>query len=206
MSLFKVFALPVIALAAVLGLLFTPKSVDIPLRGVPLFTEPSYDSYAPLSADLGSHTISQRATDAEGNRWGKLGEYWVDLDALEALRTDTPPLTAWYAESDKLGGRRYESYSDGPIDISTVALAFYPSEDLRDIRFYTIDYGEGGEEVWTELHAFDSLKADSAFLAAVKFYGDLTLYGISCTDGEGVSHRYLVSISGRNNALLLTER
>ena len=206
MGFFKLIALPFIALAAVVGTLFAPKTVDIPIRGIPLFEEAGYDSFAPKTAFVGSYGLSETVTDSEGRRWGCVDGLWVDLDALDAVKADPPPLTVWYAESDKLGGQRYESYSDGPTDILTVCLAFYPTEELREIVFYSVGCDPEGAEVWMELHSIDSLSADSAFLAAVKFYGDLTLYGICCTNSEGISHRYLVSISGRNNSVLLTQR
>ena len=49
----------------------------------------------------------------------------------------------------------------------------------------------------------DSL--EKPLMAAVVFYGDMTTYVLSFTDGAGTAQQYAVSLSGRNGALVWTQ-
>ncbi len=180
----------------------TPDGVTLDAT-VSIFSEPSYDgSYVQIVGQDGTYTITEEATDAEGNRWGKLdsGLGWVDLTALSA---PVAPVTACYAEESLLQNCDCMVYIIEDSEY-TVQIAFRATETLRDVQLLSVQpFAESGEAQM--LCAFDTLEAGTALVYGVVFYGDMTAYALSFTDAAGTSRCFEVTVSGRNGALVLRE-
>ena len=153
---------------------------------------------------VGTYTIVEEAEDADGNLWGKLksGIGWINLQ--EANTTSDAPIAAIPAEERLLNGLQYHEYIRDSSE-HTVKLLFLPSETLKDVRFTSLQYENGSMAVAEELYSLPELSPDMPLVVGVLFYGDLTTYGISFTDTNGVQRYFSVYISGRNGALEMVE-
>ena len=152
-----------------------------------------------LVEEVGTYTIVEEATDADGNVWGRLksGLGWVCL-----TNPALAPIHADYAEESF---NAYHAYWCDETDYIT-SIGFTPTETLTDVRFGLLDWFETESWQMVEvLYTMDELDPDRAFLAQVVFWGDMTTYGISFTDAEGQPRHYAVSISGRDGSLVCTE-
>ena len=170
---------------------------------VQVFDGAGYDfGYVTTITEPGAYTIVAEAQDAEGNSWGKLksGLGWIDLDrALEPVETQ-PPVTVSYADRALLGTGAYEEFAAEESEFTSYLL-FTPLEPITDVTLSLASY-LGAEEM-EPLSAWDSL--EKPLMAAVVFYGDMTTYVLSFTDGAGTAQQYAVSLSGRNGALVWTQ-
>ena len=170
---------------------------------VQVFDGAGYDfGYVTTITEPGAYTIVAEAQDAEGNSWGKLksGLGWIDLDrALEPVETQ-PPVTVSYADPALLGTGAYEEFAAEESEFTSYLL-FTPLEPITDVTLSLASY-LGAEEM-EPLSAWDSL--EKPLMAAVVFYGDMTTYVLSFTDGAGTAQQYAVSLSGRNGALVWTQ-
>ena len=170
---------------------------------VQVFDGAGYDfGYVTTITEPGTYTIVEEQTDSEGNSWGKLksGLGWIDLDrALEPVETQ-PPVTVSYADRALLGTGAYEEFVAEESEFTSYLL-FTPLEPITDVTLSLASY-LGAEEM-EPLSAWDSL--EKPLMAAVVFYGDMTTYVLSFTDGAGTAQQYAVSLSGRNGALVWTQ-
>ena len=170
---------------------------------VQVFDGAGYDfGYVTTITEPGIYTIVEEQTDSEGNSWGKLksGLGWIDLDrALEPVETQ-PPVTVSYADRALLGTGAYEEFAAEESEFTSYLL-FTPLEPITDVTLSLASY-LGAEEM-EPLSAWDSL--EKPLMAAVVFYGDMTTYVLSFTDGAGTAQQYAVSLSGRNGALVWTQ-
>ena len=173
---------------------------------VPIFGGPSYDEI-PLRVveQDGVYTIVEEVTDAEGNRWGclKSGAGWVDLSALDM----TVPVTVAYADEPLLIDGNYIPYCWETSDYVT-KVAFRAREVLKDVQLCELepDWDRGnGYTVSRPLLVLAALEPGMPLVAELAFLGDMTAYGLTCTDADGEVHHYAVTISGRNGMLLMQE-
>ena len=154
---------------------------------------------AALVEEAGVYTITEEATDPDGNIWGRLksGLGWVCL-------TD-PPLAPIHADYAPESFNAYHAYWSDETDYIT-SIGFTPTQKLTDVRFGLLDWFE--TESWQmseELYTIDSMDPDHPFLAQVVFWGDMTTYGISFTDEAGNARHFAVSISGKDGSLVCQE-
>ena len=185
-----------------------PPEVPYTLRlraEVSVFDGPGYDhSYVQAIGEDGVYTIVETTTDAESHLWGRLksGIGWVDLSALETSQEQRPPISVCYAEDLSLQQTVYQEFLVEDSEY-TVKLAFRANELLNGVTFSLLDYGEGAlavDQTYVTLH---EMAEETYLIVGVVFYGDMTTYGISFEDSNGVTHDYAVSISGRNGELEL---
>ncbi|MCC8103749.1 MAG: hypothetical protein LIP11_16370 [Clostridiales bacterium] len=185
----------------------TPYTIRILRNDLSVFEGPGYDySYVTAIWSSGTYTIIQEEQDEEGNLWGKLksGIGWVDL--AEAAETAAGmPVTAVYADAQMQEIYRCVEYL-ATDSMQMVKVAFRPNEPLRDVSFSLLDYSEDGSwKTAVELYTLPELSEGTVFLAGIEFYGDMTAYGISFLDADGLERSFAVHISGRNGELLLDE-
>jgi len=183
-------------------------TIKISRNDLSVFDGPGYDySYCTAIWDSGTYTIVQEEQDEEGNLWGKLksGIGWIDLAEAVSEAADQAPVTAVYAEEQKL--EEYECVEYLATDSEQmVKLAFRPNKTLENVKFSLLGYDEEGAwETEEELYTLSELLPGMAFVAGVEFYGDMTAYGISFTDADGFERSFAVHVSGRNGELLLDE-
>lgn len=171
---------------------------------------PIYDSPSEMDGvcigiigEDGVFTIINEVQDELGNIWGELksGAGWVNLNYIRYM--GEPPITAYFADViDQID----EDQCDCIVDDSEymVKIAFRANERLKNVRFTTLQCGDG-YEVEKNHHWIHWMEEDTYFVAGVVFYGDMTTYGISFVDEEGNERYYAVSLSGMNGALVLNE-
>ncbi|MCC8047091.1 MAG: hypothetical protein LIP12_16665 [Clostridiales bacterium] len=184
-----------------------PYTIRISRNDLPVFDGPGYDySYVSTIVTAGTYTIEAEEEDFEGNLWGKLksGAGWIDL--AEAVSDEGACITVVFgSEQIPEYGNAVEYIADDSDD-TMVSLAFRPSENLTNVSFSLLGIDEDGNWIQEEeRYTMSELTADSCFVAAVCFYGDMTAYGISFTDEDGTERYFAVHISGRNGSLVLDE-
>ena len=144
----------------------------------------------------------EEQTDGEGNTWGKLksGLGWIDLQrALEPVESQ-PPVTVSYADRALLGTGAYEEFVAEETEFSSYLL-FTPLEPITNVTLSHASYL--GADTLQPLGTWEKL--EKPLMAAVVFYGDMTTYVLSFTDGAGTVQQYAVSMGGRNDALVWTQ-
>jgi len=171
-----------------------------------IYTGASYDHPSTGKLlDKGSYTIVEEAPDGEGNLWGKLksGVGWIDLtlaakEAPEILLTleSTSP-----AEFSKTG---VHSYIHEKTEY-TRYLQLNAQQTLSDIRFALLDPVTDPLAEGKILYTLEKLTPEKPLVIGVVFWGDLTTYGITCTDSDGTVHRYYIYESGRDGSAVLQE-
>ena len=170
---------------------------------VSIFAGPGYDfSYDRVVGKDGVYTIVEESMDAEDNLWGKLksGVGWVDLTAVAGSDAQNAPMTACFADGLALIDGQYQEHLVEDSEY-TVRIAFRANEDLHQVTFNSLQYGENAFEV-TETHfTMDEVSDETYLVVGVVFPGDMTTYGISFSDSNGEAYHYALSISGRNGEL-----
>ena len=184
-----------------------PETYTIHLvAAVQIFSEPDYDGvYVQAVGQDGVYTIVEESIDTDGNRWGKLksGIGWVNLD--EATVMEEAALTAGFTTLDLLQNREYHACMADTGEYS-VLIAFYPKETLREFTFVSMELSGDEMTVNEMLFSLDVLTPEIPFVASVSFPGDMTTYGVSYKDADGVLHKYTAYISGRNGSLVFEEQ
>ena len=165
-----------------------------------IYAGPSFVSGAVgMVGEVGTYTIVEEATDADGNRWGRLksGAGWLCLTV--------PPFAPIYADYAPESFNAFYAFWSDETDYIT-SIGFTPGETLTDVKFGLLDWFE--TESWQMsqvLHTIDEMDPDHPFLAQVVFWGDMTTYGISFTDESGEMRHFAVSISGKDGSLICQE-
>ena len=152
-----------------------------------------------MVGEAGAYTIVEEAKDADGNLWGclKSGAGWVCLTE--------PALAPIYADYAPEDFNAYYAYWSDETDYIT-SIGFTPAERLTDVKFGLLDWFNAEEFPGFEvLCTMDELTPERTFLAQVVFWGDMTTYGISFTDADGVQRHFAVSISGKDGSLICQE-
>ncbi|MBR4888919.1 MAG: hypothetical protein IKU17_07230 [Clostridia bacterium] len=173
---------------------------------VQIFSKPDYDGvFVQAIGQDGVYTIVEESIDADGSRWGKLksGIGWVNLN--EATVMEEAVLTAGFTTLDLLQNQEYHACMADTGEYS-VLIAFYPKETLREFTFFSMELGGDEMTVNEMLFRLDVLTPEIPFVASVSFPGDMTTYGVSYKDADGVLHKYTAYISGRNGSLVFEEQ
>jgi len=171
-----------------------------------VFAEPSYDSVFVGTVELaGTYTIVEEAYDEEGNLWGKLksGMGWVDLTDIRSEARKNVPVSANFAEERLLASGNYHSYVPAEAEYA-LQIAFRARETLRNVTLCTMVLNETMEPAEV-IYLLDEWNADTPLVAELLFPGDMTCYGLRFTDAAGAERFFILSISGRNGMVCLTE-
>jgi len=167
-----------------------------------IFSAPTYDSM-PMGVVGGSgeYYIREEASDGEGNLWGKIEEScWVDLTYAREFAQNPPPITAAHADRTLMASEHHLYSGTDSLD-GVVFVAFRAMQELKNVSFHTLTWGDGGFEQVSELFTLDTLTPDKPFVAKVMFPGGASVYGISFEDESGALRYFSVSESGRNGEI-----
>lgn len=172
-----------------------------------LFSSPSYDSVSMgvVGGKGGEYPICEEATDNEGNLWGKIEDNcWVNLTYAREFAKDPPPITANHADRSLLTGEHFEYSSTDGVD-GVALVAFRATENLKNVKFTSLTWGDNGYEVVNTLHTLPALTPEKPFVAKVMFLGSATVFGISFEDADGVTRYFAINESGRNGEIEINE-
>ena len=189
-----------------------PENTDLPYllkiqrADQSIFAKPHYDSqFVGVVEAAGTYTITEEVTDDEGILWGKLksGLGWVDITDIRAFAENPTPITANFADDALLQSGNFHLCNADTTE-GVTRVAFRATETLTDVSFYSIVFTETFDK-GEELYTLPELTADKPLVADVLFAGDMSMFGISFTDSEGNICSYILSVSGRNGTLVLSE-
>ena len=172
-----------------------------------IYAGPGYDyGFVGVVEMKATYTIVEEKKDDEGNLWGRLksGAGWVDLTETRARNEADEQVSANYADETLLKSGKYHEFIAEESEYLE-KLAFRSYENVTDVQFTWLVWDGETMEVDKVLHTIPELKAGEGFVAGVVFYGDMTMFGLSFVDGNGVTHYYSVSVSGRNGSLVFEE-
>jgi len=167
-----------------------------------IFSAPTYDSM-PMGVVGGSgeYYIREEASDGEGNLWGKIEEScWVDLTYAREFAQNPPPITAAHADRTLMASEHHLYSGTDSLD-GVVFVAFRAMQELKNVSFHTLTWGDGGFEQVSELFTLDTLTPDKPFVAKGMCSGGASVYGISFEDESGALRYFSVSESGRNGEI-----
>ena len=106
---------------------------------------------------------------------------------------------AFSAEDQPISG--HLEFTDTPSEYMTY-LSMEALGDLTDLSFYQADWGEEAYRIGQTLYTAPAIGAGQVFVAGITFWGDLTTYGVSCTDSAGIRHHYAIYISGKDGSVI----
>ena len=171
-----------------------------------IFSEPHYDSrLVGVVEATGTYTITEEVTDDEGILWGRLksGLGWVDITDIRAFAENPSPITANFADNTLLeSGNFHLCIADTAEGVTRIA--FRATQALTDVALYEIVFTETFDK-GDLLYSLPLLTPDKPLVADLLFAGDMSMYGITFTDSEGNICSYILSVSGRNGTLILSE-
>ena len=189
-----------------------PETTDLPYllkiqrADQSIFSEPHYDSrLVGVVEAAGTYTITEEITDGEGILWGRLksGLGWVDITDIRAFAENPTPITANFADNTLLeSGNFHLCIADTAEGVTRVA--FRATQALTDVALYEIVFTETFDK-GDLLYSLPLLTPDKPLVADLLFAGDMSMFGISFTDSEGNICSYILSVSGRNGTLILSE-
>lgn len=177
------------------------------LADLPIFSGPSYDdSYSGIVEEAGVYTIVEEAWDNEGNLWGRLksGAGWINLTDSRLAAQARVPVSAGFATQRLLDSGNYDQCIHDESEYAVkIALRFY--EEVTDVCVSSLQF-DGEEYVVADTAgAFPKLTPEKPMVMWLSFPGDMSCYGLYFTDSSGVVCRYIISLSGRNGLVVLTE-
>lgn len=172
-----------------------------------IYAGPGYDyGFVGVVEKTATYTIVEEKKDDEGNLWGRLksGIGWVDLNDVRKRNEAREVVSGNYADNTLL---KQDNVHQCVVDDSEFRelLAFRFYEDVTNVCFRWLDWDGETRAEGSMIFHIPEVKAGEAFVAGVVFYGDMTMFSLSCVDGDGVTHYYSVSVSGRNGSLVFTE-
>ena len=171
-----------------------------------IFAGPGYDEACVGTVrEAGVYTIVEEVDDGEGCLWGRLksGAGWLDLTHVRSEEVAARPVSAAFVEHcPPEGSFRFFTM---PQDEFTTEVIFRASETVTDVRLVALELAEEGFAVGETLCDLPELSPECPLVAGVTFWGDMTTYGLLCTDGAGEARLFAAYISGRNGMLVLGE-
>ena len=185
---------------------FQPYLETVYLADLPIFSGPSYDDrYVGTVEEAGVYTVVEEAWDWEGNLWGRLrsGAGWINLTDSRLAGEEKVPVSVSIATAGLLAGSHETCVVDEGEYAVKIALRFY--EDVTDICVSFLEFDGETFVVSDSACMFPELTAGKPLVLHLGFPGDLTCYGLAFRDSSGESHRYTISLSGRNGLAVLTE-
>lgn len=183
-----------------------PYYLQVPFADQSVFSGPSYDdSFVQTVEFAGTYTIVEEQYDGEGNLWGRLksGAGWINLTDLQYRIDNYAPISANYADRPLLesGNYHYTALDGAEYGFS---VAFRAYESLREVRIYVANLAMGNP--WEqEVYSQQELTPDMPLVVDLSFPGDMSAYTITFMDENGLYWVYILTSSGRNNALVFYE-
>ena len=177
------------------------------LADLPIFSGPSYDDVCVgIVEESGVYTIVEEAWDYEGNLWGRLksGAGWINLTDSRIAAQAKVPVSAGYASQRLLSSGNYDQCICDESEYA-VKIAFRFYEEVTDVCFSYLQFDGEAYVVADTAGAFPRLSPEKPMVMWLSFPGDMSCYGLYFTDSSGTPHRYIISISGRNGLVVLTE-
>ena len=175
--------------------------------GQPIYKGPGYffDSTESVVLD-GTYTIVEEYLDDNNALWGRLksGAGWVDLSDVRGEYDAVLTMTVQEPDPYFVGLGSYEMYLQEDSEY-TVWITFDPSEVVKNVQFVSFRLSDMGMSVDQVLYTLPELEPGVPLLAGVVFYGDMTTYGLMCTDADGYQKCYTVYQSGYDGSLVVTE-
>ena len=86
-----------------------------------------------------------------------------------------------------------------------VGIYIRPTRDLQLCSVYRMELTDWGMEPGKQYTAIQGMKAGMPMVLQVRFDGDMTAYGVTAVDMEGNVYRYVLSVSGRDGTLVLSQ-
>ena len=111
------------------------------------------------------------------------------------------PMTAEFAETDMAVDNVFIAENSEYLSY----ILFTAEDKVTDVRVYAMDFVEDGFVTGEALYAADSMKRGETLLGAVVFWGDMTTYGMSFTDSDGIQRNYEMTMSGKDGSLIFAE-
>ncbi len=184
-----------------------PYLQKVPRADELIFAGPSYDADCVGAVqEAGTYTIVEEVDDGEGNLWGRLksGAGWIDLTHVRSAEVAAQPVSAVFVHQCPPTGAFHAFCAEQSEYTSWIV--FRTTEPLADVRLVLVDVvTESSFTPVTVLQTLPELLPDVPLLAGVVFYGDMTTYGLLCTDANGQERLFTVHISGRNGLVFLDE-
>ena len=175
--------------------------------GQPIYKGPGYffDSTESVVLD-GTYTIVEEYLDDNNALWGRLksGAGWVDLSDVRGEYDAVLTMTVQEPDPYFVGHGSYEMYLQEDSEY-TMWITFDPSEVVKNVQFVSFRLSDMGMSVDQVLYTLPELEPGVPLLAGVVFYGDMTTYGLMCTDADGYQKCYTVYQSGYDGSLVVTE-
>lgn len=183
-----------------------PYYLQVPFADQSVFSGPSYDdSFVQTVEFAGTYTIVEEQYDWEGNLWGRLksGAGWINLTDLQYRIDNYAPISVNYADRPLLesGNYHYTALDGAEYGFS---VAFRAYESLREVRIYVANLAMGNP--WEqEVYSQQELTPDMPLVVDLSFPGDMSAYTITFIDENGLYWVFILTSSGRNNALVFYE-
>lgn len=171
--------------------------------GQPIYAGAGYDhAQRGTVSEKGRYTIVSEERDAAGRLWGKLksGAGWIDLSDVRG--EIIAPLTVAYAQGALPAGCSMYLQEDSQY---VTWLVFNANQRLENVQLVSFAVAEEGLRLDSILYAQPALLPDAPLAAGVVFYGDMTTYGLLCTDSQGAARCYTLSVSGYDGSLVVNE-
>ena len=131
-----------------------------------------------------------------------------ELFAAAAKIEFTPLSTFKTSVPIKASDMNAESKVDETFNLSETMgenILFTASENVRMLRINSITYDSNGSPMYKRLYRLDELKAGKTLAAGLPIVGDLPAYEISLIDSTGTMRSYIMSISGKDGSVVLSE-
>lgn len=180
---------------------FTPYTIKLAAT-VKIYDAPGGGFVQNVGED-GVYTIVEVQNDNSGMPWGKLksGIGWIQLEK-DTLEAKLEPLTVQYADSNDLNGDHHETVLS-TSEYKVYAL-FQANEPLTDLCIYDTQFGDAGFLPDQLLYKLPSLTPEKPLIAHLEFPGDFSSYIVCYRDNSGTAHELLLSVSGMDGSLVLS--
>ena len=176
--------------------------VKIPFVGSYIFSEPDYDSTVNEPMPVGSFTIVEEVVDRDNKVWGKL-KSGAGYICLSDIPLDAPAVSIGEADKELLKSGSFISFGESTGYSRPVVIQV--NEKVTKLSLSYLEITDG------EIYAGDSYcymeesGAGEFIVVWVSFPGDMSTYGVSVTDENGILRQYLITESGRNGTIEVTE-
>lgn len=174
---------------------------------VPIFDGPGlFYGASRLIGEDGIYTIVENCAGEEGEVWGRLksGLGWVNLSAAQKDDGMNLPFVAAFASPRLPEKGDFQQYLQEKSEYLT-RIVFFPKEEIALFSLYDTVLTDEAPVPSRMLCAFSSLTPELPFVAGLVFYGDMTVYSVSCTDALGNAHAHLLSLSGKDGSLIVNQ-
>ena len=182
-------ALPALVSAQAESTRDVPYLIKITRADLPHFRGPGYETgFSEYLRTPGTYTVVEEARDSFGNLWGRMksGAGWLDLTHLEKEEAVAPLITVGQ-------GLPSGEYHNAAITSSSYGskITLLTNETVTNVEIFFLDCSIGYEERSPQ-YTLDTWEPDTPLLLTALYSGDMSVYAIRVTDGDGYIHRYAI--------------